>query len=93
MRNKTVTIEFTGELLYLGQTLSKSGPKAASAVMRRMSERQNWFTPLPCADVPDWFLIGHHKSMSPLLSSYRSSSGWSLLRITGTGFSGYLCPA
>ncbi|TXK97788.1 hypothetical protein BMR11_09665 [Methylococcaceae bacterium CS5] len=39
MRNKTVTTEFTGELLYLGQTLSKSGSKAASAMIRRISEK------------------------------------------------------
>ncbi len=35
MQSKTVTTEFTGELLYLGQTLSKSGPKVASAMRRR----------------------------------------------------------
>jgi IS4 transposase len=39
IRNKTATTELTGELLYLGQTLSKSGSKAASAIIRRISEK------------------------------------------------------
>ncbi len=46
MRSKTPTTEFTEELIYFGYTLSKPGPKIASAMMRRTSKKEKLVRPL-----------------------------------------------
>ena len=62
MRSNTATREFFVGLPDLGQTLSKSSLRAASAISRRTSEKAKLVRPFTLADAPGRLSSDPHKS-------------------------------